>query len=66
VEVKDEYQVKILSRFATSENLDDDDDGNYVDISRALESIRENVKASATESLHYYGLKQHKPWFNEE
>jgi len=36
------------------------------DISRALESIRENIKASATGSLDYYELKQHKSWFDEE
>jgi hypothetical protein len=37
------------------ENLDDDDDddGDHhdVDISRAWESIRENMKASATETI---------------
>jgi predicted metallo-beta-lactamase superfamily hydrolase len=30
------------------------------------ENIRENVKISAKESLGYYKLKQHKPWFDEE
>jgi hypothetical protein len=33
---------------------------------RAWESIRENMKASATEGLGYHELKQHKPWSDEE
>jgi hypothetical protein len=44
--VKEQYQVKISNKFAALENLDDnddDDDDDDVDISRALESIRENV-----------------------
>jgi hypothetical protein len=45
-EVKEQIQVKISNRFAALENLDDDDD---MDISRAWKSIRENIKASATE-----------------
>jgi hypothetical protein len=36
-----------------------------VDISRAWETIRENIKISAKESLGYYKLKKHKPWFYE-
>jgi hypothetical protein len=35
------------------------------DINRALETIRENIKTSAKESLGYYELKKHKPWFDE-
>jgi hypothetical protein len=35
-----------------------------MDINKAWESIRENIKASATNSLGYE-LKQHKPWFDE-
>jgi hypothetical protein len=42
------------------ENLDAE-----VDINRALESIRENIRISAKESLGYYELKKQKPWFNE-
>jgi hypothetical protein len=41
------------------ENLDDD-----VGINRAWETIRENIKISAKESLGYE-LKKHKPWFDE-
>jgi hypothetical protein len=32
----------------------------------ACENVRENVKDSATDSLGYYDLKQHKPWFDNE
>jgi hypothetical protein len=49
------------------ENLDDDDDDDDdVDISKAWEAFRENVKASATVILVYSELKQHKQWFDEE
>jgi len=40
--------------------LGDDDD---VYISRAWGSIRENIKGSVKDSLGYYELRQHKPWF---
>jgi L-lysine 2,3-aminomutase len=47
VEVKEQYQFKISSRFAALENLDDDD----VNIKRAWVSVREEtIKASAKES----------------
>jgi hypothetical protein len=36
-----------------------------VDIKRAWETIRENIKISAKVSLGYYELKKHKPWFDE-
>jgi hypothetical protein len=36
-----------------------------VDIDRAWETIREEVKMSAKESLDYYEFKMHKPWFEE-
>jgi hypothetical protein len=42
------------------ENLDDD-----VDINRAWETIRENIKTSAKVRLGYYELKKHKPWLDE-
>jgi hypothetical protein len=43
------------------ENLDVE-----VDINRVWETtrIRENIKISAKESLDYYELKKHKPWFD--
>jgi hypothetical protein len=38
---RDEYYIKISSRFAALENFDDDD---YDDINRGWESIRENME----------------------
>jgi hypothetical protein len=43
------------------ENFDDN-----VDMNRAWENIRQNIKISANASLGHYELKQHKPWFDEE
>jgi 5-methylcytosine-specific restriction endonuclease McrBC GTP-binding regulatory subunit McrB len=34
-----------------------------VDINRAWETISENIKILAKETLGYYELKKHKPWF---
>jgi hypothetical protein len=45
-EAKVQYQVKITNRFAALENCDDN-----VDMNRASENIRENIKISAKESL---------------
>jgi hypothetical protein len=36
-----------------------------VDVHKAWETIRENIKMSAKESLGYYELKRNKPWFDE-
>jgi hypothetical protein len=36
-----------------------------VDINRTWETIREKIRISAKESLGYYELKKHKPWFDE-
>jgi hypothetical protein len=36
-----------------------------VEINSAWETIRENIKISAKESLGYFKLKKHKPWFDE-
>jgi hypothetical protein len=60
VEVKEQYRVEISNRFAALEELDTE-----VDINRAWETIRENITILAKESLGYYGLKKHKPWFDE-
>jgi hypothetical protein len=35
-----------------------------VDINRAWETIRENIKISAKETIGYYELKKHKSWFD--
>jgi hypothetical protein len=56
-----EVKVKITNRFAALENFDDN-----VDMSRAWENIRENIKTSAKDSLGHYELQQHKPWFDDE
>jgi hypothetical protein len=59
VALNEKYQIKISNGFGALEKLDDD-----MDINRAWESIRKNMKASATDSLGYCELKQHKPWTN--
>jgi predicted transcriptional regulator len=49
---------EISNRSAVLENLDAE-----MDINRVWETIRENIKISAKESLGYYELKKHKLWF---
>jgi hypothetical protein len=36
-----------------------------VEIKTIWETITDNIKISVKESLGYYELKQHKPWFDE-
>jgi hypothetical protein len=36
-----------------------------VDVNKAWETIRDNIKISAEDSLDYYELKKHKPLFDE-
>jgi hypothetical protein len=55
-----QYWVEISDGVTALENLDDE-----MDISKAWETIRENIKIPAEESLGYYEFKQNKPWFNE-
>jgi hypothetical protein len=57
---KGQYRVEISNRFSALENLDDDGD-----IKRAWETIREDIRIPAKESLDYYELKKHKLWFDE-
>jgi hypothetical protein len=57
LEVRKQYQMEITNRFAA---LEDED------INGAWESIKENIKTSATESLGMHETKQHKPWLDEE
>jgi hypothetical protein len=61
VEDKEQYRVEISNRMAALEILDTE-----ANINRAWETVRENIKISAKESLGYYELKKHKPWFDEE
>jgi hypothetical protein len=58
VENREQYRVEISNRYAALENLDDD-----VDINRAWETVRKNIKILAKASLGYHELK--KPWFDE-
>jgi hypothetical protein len=60
VDCKAQYRVEISNRFVALENL-----GTEVDINRAWETIRENIKISVITKPGYYELKKHKPWFNE-
>jgi hypothetical protein len=59
VEGKEQYRVEISNRFAALENLDTE-----VDVNKAWET-RENIKISAKESIGYYELKEHTPWYSE-
>jgi hypothetical protein len=56
----EQYCVEVSNRFAALEDLD-----TQVEINSAWETIRENIKISAKESLGYFELKKHKPWFDE-
>jgi hypothetical protein len=60
VEVKEKYRVEVSNRFTGLEDL-----GAEVDINSAWETIIENIKFSARESLGYFELKKHKPWFDK-
>jgi hypothetical protein len=56
LEVRKHYQIEITNRFAALKTSSEDED-----INRAWESIKENIKTSATESLGMHEMKQHKP-----
>jgi hypothetical protein len=60
VEGKEQFRLEVSNRFATLEDLD-----TKVEINSAGETIRENMKISAKESLGYFELKMHKPWFED-
>jgi hypothetical protein len=49
VEVKEQFRVEVSNRFAALEDLDSE-----VEINSAWETIRENIKISAKESLGYF------------
>jgi len=61
LEVRKQYQIEIMDRFPSLENLSDGED-----INRAWENIKENIKTSAKESLGLCELKQHKLRFDEK
>jgi hypothetical protein len=58
VKGKEKYRVEVSNRFAALKDLEAE-----VEINIIWETIRENIKISAKESLGYYVLK--KPWFDE-
>jgi hypothetical protein len=60
VESKEQFRVEVSNRFAALEDLDAE-----VEINSAWETIRENIKISAKESLGYFEFKKHKLWFDE-
>jgi hypothetical protein len=60
VEGKEQFRVEVSNRFAALEDLVAE-----VEINFAWEIIRENIKISAKESLGYFELKKHKPWFDK-
>jgi hypothetical protein len=60
VEGKEQFRVEVSNRFAALEDLDAEKE-----INSAWETIRENIKISAKESLGYFEWKKHKPWFDE-
>jgi len=61
LEVMKQNQIKISNRFAALENLHDS-----MDINRAWENIKENIKTSGKDILGLHELKQHKTWNNVE
>jgi hypothetical protein len=60
IEGKEKYRVEVSNRFAAVEDLDAEEE-----INGAWVTIRENINISAKDSLGYYELKKHKPWFDE-
>ena len=52
LELRKQYQIENTNRFATLENLRDDED-----INRAWENIKENIKTSAKGILGQHELK---------
>jgi hypothetical protein len=60
VEGKEQFRVEVSNKFATLEDLDAE-----VEISSGWEMTRGSLKIAAKESLGYFELKKHKPWFDE-
>jgi hypothetical protein len=59
-EGKEMYHAEVSNRLAALKDLDAE-----VEINTIWETIRDNIKMSAKQSLGYYELKMHKPWFDE-
>jgi hypothetical protein len=60
VDGKEKYSIEVSNLFRVLEDLDAE-----VEINSFWETIREHMEISAKESLGYYELKQHKPWFDK-
>jgi hypothetical protein len=60
VESKEQFRVEVSNRFAALEDLDTE-----MEINSAWETIRENIKISAKESIGYFEFKEHKLWLDE-
>jgi hypothetical protein len=60
VEGKEQFRDEVSNRFAALKDLEAE-----VDINSAWKMIGENIRISGKESIGYYELKKHKPWFNE-
>jgi hypothetical protein len=60
VEGKEQFRVEVSNRFAALEDLDAEEE-----INSPWETIRENIKISAEESLCYFELKKHTSWIGE-
>jgi hypothetical protein len=61
VEVMEQHQVKISVRFTSLENSDDG-----ADINGVWETVRENIKISAKQTLGYYEQKWYKTRLDKE
>jgi hypothetical protein len=55
-----QFHVEVSNRIEALEDLDAE-----VKINSAWETIRENIKTSAKESLCCFELKKHKPWLHD-
>jgi hypothetical protein len=60
VEGKEQYHVMVSNRIAALEDLDTE-----VEMNSVWEAIRENIKISSKQSLGYFELKKHNPWFDQ-
>jgi hypothetical protein len=60
VEGKGKYRAEVSNKFEAMEDLDSE-----VEIYTVWETVRENIKMSAKETVGYYEVKQHKPWSDE-
>jgi ribosomal protein S25 len=58
VEDKERYRIEMSNKFAALQNLDTEGDVNKI-----CETVGENIKISAKESLGNYEPKENKPWF---